>query len=103
MDHPIDDSRLDERIRNFISQNLLYSTNGFTYPDDASFLEQGIIDSLGILQLVEFVQTDFRITVGQEEIVPDNFDSIRKLADFVRRKLQERESMARNESRKAAV
>jgi acyl carrier protein len=49
-------------------------------------LREGIIDSLGVVELVEFVQTTFGIKVEQQEVRPDNFDSVEKLAAFVRRK-----------------
>ena len=85
---PASDGKLqvEERIRDFIARNLLYSNDGFPYGDDASFLQEGIVDSLGILQLVEFTQKEFRLTVGQEEVTPENFDSVRKLGKFVRKK-----------------
>jgi len=88
MTDPNDSRHLEAQIKDFIAQNLLYSADGFTYPDDASFLQEGIIDSLGVMQLVEFVEKDFRVTVNRVEVTPDNFDSVGKLADFVRRKLQ---------------
>ncbi len=81
-----DNLLIEERIRAFIARNLLYSNDGFPYGDDASFLQEGIVDSLGILQLVEFTQKEFRLTVGQEEVTPENFDSVSKLGKFVRRK-----------------
>jgi acyl carrier protein len=80
--------QIEERIKAFIAENLLYAENGFNYPEDASFLQEGIIDSLGVMQLVEFVGSDFQITVDQREVTPENFDSVGKLALFVRRKLQ---------------
>ena len=52
--------------------------------NDASFLEEGIVDSTGVLELVLFVEETFGITVNDEEIVPDNFDSVEKLARYVR-------------------
>ncbi len=94
MNHPCSLPRVEDRVREFVAKNLVYSQDGFTYPDEASFLEEGIIDSLGILQLVEFVQKDFKLTVEQQEIVPDNFDSVHKLAEFVRRKLQSTQPQA---------
>jgi acyl carrier protein len=73
-------------IREFIAKNLLYSTEGFAYTDDASLIQEGIIDSLGVVELVEFVQSQFGIKVDQQEVVPANFDSVVKLAAFVRQK-----------------
>jgi acyl carrier protein len=74
------------RIREFISRNFLFSENGFHYGDDASFLGEGIIDSLGIIELVPFVEKQFGISVADHELLPSNFDSVRKLTSFVGRK-----------------
>ena len=82
-----DRQQIEPPIRDFIAANLLYSKEGFTYADDASLLREGIIDSLGVVELVEFLQTRFGVKVEQQEVRPDNFDSVAKLAAFVRRKL----------------
>ena len=79
--------QIEPPIRDFIAANLLYSKDGFTYADDASLLREGIIDSLGVVELVEFLQTRFGVKVEQKEVRPDNFDSVAKLAAFVRRKM----------------
>ncbi len=77
---------IENRIREFILKNLYYSEDSFIGDAD-SFLETGVIDSMGVMELVGFVQKEFGLEVAQHEIVVDNFDSVRKLADFVRRKL----------------
>jgi acyl carrier protein len=79
--------QVEPQIRDFIAKNLLYSTEGFTYADDASLIQEGIIDSLGVVELVEFVQSTFGVKVDQQEVVPANFDSVVKLATFIRGKL----------------
>jgi acyl carrier protein len=79
--------QIEVKIREFIAANLLFSQDGFPYADDVSFLQEGIIDSLGVMELVEFVQKNFGVKVDQQEVTPDNFDSVTKLAAFVRRKL----------------
>jgi len=79
--------QIEKDIREFIATNLLYSTEGFAYADDASFLQEGIIDSLGVVELVAFVQKQYGVTAAQSEVTPDNFDSVAKLAAFVRGKL----------------
>ena len=88
MTNTANNSQVEEHIKDFIAKNLLFAAEGFSYSDDASFLQEGIIDSLGVMQLVEFVQQDFRIAVDQQEVTPENFDSVARLADFVRRKLR---------------
>jgi acyl carrier protein len=71
------------KIKDHISKNILFSAEGFTYDDDASFLEQGIIDSIGFMELVAFVEKEYGIQVGPQELIPDNFDSVNKLARFI--------------------
>ena len=71
------------KIKEHISKNILFSAEGFTYDDDASFLEQGIIDSIGFMELVAFVEKEFGIKVAPQELVPENFDSVNKLARFI--------------------
>ena len=71
---------IEPQIREFIAKNLLYSDTGFAYADNTSLLREGIIDSLGVVELVEFVQTRFGVKVDQQEVVPDNFDSVASLA-----------------------
>jgi len=75
----------EEIVRNHIAQNILFSK---TYPhsDDASFLEEGIIDSMNVMELIMFVEEKFGVEVADDEIVPDNFDSVARIAAFVRRK-----------------
>jgi len=71
------------RIRDYLSLNFLFSDHGFEYEDDASFLELGIIDSYGFMELLHWVEEEFSIPVADDELVPDNFDSVRKLSSFV--------------------
>jgi len=73
-------------IRNFIVENFLYGQDD-GFGDEVSFLEKGIIDSTGVLELVTFVEDKFAITVEDEELIPDNFDSLVKLSAFVARKM----------------
>jgi acyl carrier protein len=77
---------IEQMVRAYIAENILFSDNGYPYPDDASFLEEGIVDSMGIMELVMFVDEKFGITVEDEELVPDNFDSVSRLAAYIRSK-----------------
>jgi acyl carrier protein len=74
-------------IRKFISQNFLLRNGPDSLKDDDSLLEKGIIDSTGVLELVSFVEETFDIRVEDEELIPDNLDSINKLVLYVGRKL----------------
>jgi acyl carrier protein len=73
------------QVREYVAKNLLFSDNGFGYDDDASFLQEGIVDSVGVLELVLFVEEKFGVAVDDGDITPDNFDSVNKLADYVQR------------------
>lgn len=74
------------KIRDFIAHNLLFSEQDFPYDDDASFLKEGVIDSLGVIELVTFVGKEFRLQVEPVDVTPENFDSVNRLAGFVQRK-----------------
>jgi len=80
---------IEIRIQNFILENLLFTDDAGQLPVDASFLEEGIVDSTGVLELVMFVEETFHITVNDEEIVPENFDSVQRLARYVQLKTDE--------------
>jgi acyl carrier protein len=75
-----------QQIRDYIAKNLLFSDSGFSFSDDASFLGEGIVDSVGVLELVTFVGQEFGVTVEPDEMTPDNFDSVSKIEQYVRRK-----------------
>jgi acyl carrier protein len=77
---------IESQLKDYIAKNLLFSNKGYTYSDDASFLEEGIVDSQGVMELVMFVEDKFKITVDDMDVTPDNFDSITRLASYVRRK-----------------
>jgi acyl carrier protein len=74
-------------IRTYIAENILFSNSGYPYSDDASFLDEGIVDSMNVLQIVTFVEKQFGIHINDEDIVPNNFDSVAKLAAYVQSRL----------------
>lgn len=74
-----------EEIRKFITTNF-YVADPAKLADDASFLDQGIIDSTGVLEVVTFLEDTFGIVVGDSEMLPENLDSLRNLTAFVERK-----------------
>jgi len=73
-------------IREFIVTTFLYG-EAESLRDDTSFLQSGIIDSTGILELITFVERSFGIRILEEEMVPENVDSVDRLARFVANKL----------------
>jgi acyl carrier protein len=78
---------IEEMIRQHIVDNILFSDNGYLYSDDDSFLENQILDSINIMELVLFVEEEFGIFIDDNEIIRDNFDSINKLSCFTRCKM----------------
>lgn len=76
---------LKSQIRAFIVKSFLFGKDD-GLADDTSFLEQGIIDSTGVLEVVSFIQEQFGIKVEDDELIPDNLDSIAAIAEFVSRK-----------------
>ncbi len=72
-----------EQIREFLAENFLLSSSGFTMDDDASLLEEGVVDSTGVLEVISFVEETFAIEVADEDITPENFDSVARIAAYV--------------------
>jgi acyl carrier protein len=74
------------KVREFVVENFLFG-DGETLKDDTSFMEEGIIDSTGILELVFFLEETFGFSVEDDELIPDNMDSLQNIARFIDRKL----------------
>lgn len=74
-------------IKSFIITNFLFGQEGDGIAPDQSFLESGIIDSTGLLELVAFVEQKYGISIGDRELVPENLDSLQNISRFVARKL----------------
>lgn len=79
---------LKTALRQYVTATFLPQAGLKTFGDADSFLEKGIIDSTGVLELLEFIEGRFGITVEDEEVVPENLDSLDKLAGFIQRKIQ---------------
>ena len=75
-----------EDIRAFVVDTFLFGEDG-GLKEDSSFLEEGIVDSTGIMQLVSFLQEQYLIAIEDEELIPDNLDSIRRIATFIEGKV----------------
>jgi acyl carrier protein len=73
-------------VRAYIVERFLFGQGGESLSSDDSFLESGIVDSTGILEVVMFLEQRFGVKVADDELVPDNLDSINKIAAFVERK-----------------
>ena len=76
---------LKRDLRTFIVDTFLFGQDS-NLTDDTSFLEQGIVDSTGVLELVAHLEKTYAIKVKDEELTPDNLDSINSIADFLAKK-----------------
>ena len=78
-------TQIKEQVRAFIVDNFLFgSDEGLT--DDGSFLDAGIIDSTGVLELVTFIETTYHIAVDDDELDPENLDSLSSVVSFIKTK-----------------
>jgi acyl carrier protein len=73
------------RIRQFVLSNF-YVADAASLGDELSLLDQGIVDSTGVLEVIGFLETEFGLQVADEEILPENLDSISRIAAYVLRK-----------------
>lgn len=73
-------------VRNFVVKNFLFGRE-LTLGDDASFLEEGIIDSTGILEVISYLEERYGIEIADQEVIPENLDSVARIADYVFKKL----------------
>ena len=81
-----DASSIKASLREFLTNSVLPLARGGAFGDDESFLERGILDSTGVLELVGHIEKQFSIRVEADEITPDNLDSLDKLVTFISRK-----------------
>jgi acyl carrier protein len=81
------DIQLKSDLRQFILDNFLYGQDDNILGDNISFLEKGIIDSTGVLELVSFIEETYGISVDDEDLIPDNFDSLNKLSSYIGQKI----------------
>lgn len=77
---------IKQQVRQFILDSLMMGS-GNQIPDDASFIDRHIIDSTGFLELISFVEQAFGIQVVDEEMVPENLDSLNNIERYVNQKL----------------
>ncbi len=76
---------LRDRLRSFITENYMFG-QAREFHDADSFLEMGIIDSTGVLELVGYLEKEFALHIEADEIIPENLDSVERLSAFLARK-----------------
>ena len=75
-----------EKIRNYILANYLFTDDSSALKDDDSFLEKGVLDSTGILEVIYFLEEGFGFKITDEEMIPENLDSVNNIVSFIERK-----------------
>jgi len=75
-------------IRGFIENNFMMGRDPEELTDSGSLLELNIIDSTGVLELVSFIEETYSITIEDDELIPDNLDTIDRIVNFINRKQQ---------------
>ncbi|AZZ39340.1 acyl carrier protein [Acidipropionibacterium jensenii] len=79
----INDATVREKVRGFVLEDLLLGDSERMPSDDSSLLDSGVIDSTGILELIEFLEEAFKIQVADNETIPENLDGIDRVVSFV--------------------
>lgn len=75
-----------DTVREFVVENFLFG-DGEQLQDDTSFMETGIIDSTGILELITFLEEKYEIKIEDDELIPENLDNLQNVARFIGRKM----------------
>ena len=85
---------MQTEIRQFVVENFLFGQSDRQVSNSQSFLEGGIIDSTGVLELIAFLESRYGISIADEELVPANLDSVDRVANFVESKLKQKAGAA---------
>ena len=77
----------EDKIRGYILENFLFTDDQSELSSTDSFLEKGLVDSTGILEIITYIEDEFGFSVEDEEMIPENLDSVNNLVKFISRKL----------------
>jgi acyl carrier protein len=86
--HPMSDTAtapVGARVRRYIVDNFLYMRPTFEFTDDDFLMGRGIIDSLGVMELIGFIEEEFGVSVADEDVTEENLGSINAIARYVDR------------------
>ena len=87
-------SVIKQQLRKHIIDNFLFGDTDVEFKDSDSFMENGIIDSTGILEVIAYIEENFNIKIEDNEIIPENLDSISNIVNFIARKVKEGSKVA---------
>ena len=83
----MDPSAIELDIRRFLTENFPLSAGGFTLGGSDSLLEAGVIDSTGVLELIEFIEERYNVAIPDHDVLPENLDSVDAIVRYVGAKL----------------
>jgi len=82
----MDSSEIQKQVREYVIENFVLGDEEDTFSDNQSFLDTGLIDSTGILEVIGYLEDEYEITIEDDEMVPENLDSVDRIARFVHAK-----------------
>jgi acyl carrier protein len=82
-----DIANIRDSVRSFIVDNFLFGIDEINFTDNISFLKAGIVDSTGILEIVNFIESEYHIRVDDRDVLPENLDSLSNIVAYVKRRL----------------
>jgi len=83
----LDQKTTRSEIKNFIIDSFMFGQQDQTFSDSDSFMEKGIVDSTGILELTSFIEDKYEFAIEDDEMTPENLDSIDNLVKFIAKKM----------------
>jgi len=84
----------NKQLRDYIVENFLFGDTETAFSDTDSFMEKGIIDSTGILEVITYIEENFNFKIEDDELIPENLDSISNIVNFINRKVKEGSKVA---------
>ena len=75
--------KIQQQVRQFVIDNFIFESDNRGFSNDDSFFETGLLDSMGVLTLVEFVRERYGIAIEDGELLPENWDSVNRITAFV--------------------
>lgn len=87
----MDEQKLEQQLRQFLAENFILDDGGAGLGADESLTDSGVLDSMGVLELIMFIEENFGITVPDEDTLPENLDSVSRLVAYVGRRLAKAE------------
>jgi acyl carrier protein len=76
-------SQAIESVSNFIVTEIMHGSEGDSLDPQLGLLEEGIIDSLGLQQIITFIEQQFKVTIDDDDLLPENFESVNAIAELI--------------------